>query len=324
MDRIVIFIVLGIILLGIALYFILRPASPLTTTNKIGPIDLSSKTNALSISDFSTPAIANAFYKEGQGSFQCFVMLDAISRTGSHVDCGKGTATPACDTGLYPICKCTAVSDCTNCDHAGYQKLCVIHGIYTLEVMNVPDASRPNAVGAQLTVRTRTNSGGNDTTEVETIDLPPIDRQKWVMITITKEGRRIDVYYNNALVTSSTLQSIISTDSNATPLITGDPMLSGQIGGIRFLPNRMTITEVVSSYAASVDTRGQPNMFVTTPTALTYTNSTAPEKSIIQKLCLDGSCLSFPKLGQPEISEYSNIFNQNASNSRLPFTTQYA
>jgi hypothetical protein len=86
----------------------------------------------------------------------------------------------------------------------------------------------------------------------------------------------------------------------------------------------MTIDEVVSSYVTSVDTRGQPNMFTTTTTALAYTNSTAPDKTVIQKLCLDGSCLSFPKLGQPDLTTYSNIFNPNPSNSLQAFTTQYA
>ena len=324
MNRTVILIALGLILLALALYFILRPKAIMTTTMKNGPIDLSSKTNTLNASDFSTNAIANAFVTEGQGTFQCFLFLDALARTGGHVDCGVATNRPACDTGLYTTCTCTTLTDCTNCNHAGYQPVFRIHGIYTLEVMNAPDASRPNGVAAQLTVRTATDSNGVKLTKVETINLPPIDHQKWVMITITKEGRRIDIYYNNSLVSSSTLDNVISTVTNGTPLITGDSLLSGQIGGISFLPNRQSIQDVSATYASATNTRGDPTMFITTPTAYSYTVIGRPASTILQSLCLDGSCMSFPQLGQPDISSYPNIFNINTGKSGVPFTTEYA
>jgi hypothetical protein len=320
-----ILIVLGLILLGVILYYILRPATPSTTTTKVGPISLSSKSNALNVSDFASRAIAESFYKEGQGSFQCFIMLDSLARTGTHVDCGRSSNSPNCDTGLYPACTCNTVNDCTNCKHEGYQHVFTIHGIYTLEVMNVPDASRPNAIAAQLTVRTTTdNTNGAQITQVETINLPPIDHQKWVMITIAKEGRRIDIYYNNSLVSSTKLESVISTISNDIPLIVGDPILSGQIGALTFLPYRQSINDVSSTYAKSTNTRGDPTAFITTSTALTYNVATRPSNSIVSRLCLDGSCLSFPQLGQPDISSYPNIFNIKTSKTGVPFTTQYA
>jgi hypothetical protein len=305
------------------LYFILRPTPQLTST-KVGPISLSSKSNALSASDFSSQDIADSFYKEGQGTFQCFIMLDALARTGTHVDCGRLSNSPNCDNGLYPICVCTTKNDCTNCSHEGYQPVFIIHGIYTLEVMNIPDASRPNAIAAQLTVRTSSDTNAAQVTQVETINLPPIDHQKWVMITVSKEGRRIDIYYNNTLVSSSKTQDIISTISNGTPLIVGDPILSGQIGGLTFLPNRQTTDEVSSTYAKATNTRGDPIIFTTTPTSLTYDITTKPSNAFISGLCLDGSCLSFPQIGQPDLSSYPNIFNINTSRSGLPFRTEYA
>lgn len=325
MNRMVVFIVLGLIFLVVILYFIIRPIE-ISTTMKKGPFKLSSVTNALETSDFPSQTLARSFVKEGQGSFQCFVMLDALSRTGAHVDCGTGTGQnkPNCETGLYPVCTCTTINDCNNCNHNGYQRVFTIHGIYTLEVMNVPDASRPNGVAAQLTVRTNDNKSGSQVTEVETISLPPIDRQKWVMITIAKEGRRIDVYYNNSLVLSKKMLSAISLITNNTPLIIGDPLLSGQIGGLTFLPNRQSINDVSSTYAKATNTRGDPAMFLTTPTALTYDVEARSSNSIASGLCLGGSCLSLPKLGAPDISSYPNIFNINTSKSGVPFTTQYA
>lgn len=323
-TRTVVLIVLCLIFLGIILYFVLRPVAITTTTIKNGPLSLSSKTNALSTSDFSSATIANAFYKDGNGTFQCFVFMDALARTGSHVDCGLGTNTPNCDSGLYSTCVCSSTSDCTNCSHAGYQSVFTIHGIYTLEVMNVPDASRPNAIAAQFTVKTATDNRGVAASQIETINLPPINHQKWVMITVSKEGRRIDIFYDNTMVSSTNLQNIPSSITNGTPLITGNSMLSGQIGGLTFLPNRQTIQDVSEKYAKETNTKGDPVIFKTTSTAYSYSVESKKPTTIITSLCLDGSCLNFPQLGQPDVSSYPNIFNTKTSVVGVPFRTQYA
>jgi len=331
MNRLFIFIVLGLIILGVALYFILRPKTVLTTTLKKGPFSLSSKSDILTVSDFSSAVIANSFYIDGQGTFQCFIFLDSFARTGGHVDCIPSSRTtgslpsindnsPSCDTGLYPICKCSSINDCGNCTHEGYQTVFTIHGVYALELMNVPDASRPNAIGAQLTVRT-SNTG---ITQVETIPLPPIEHQKWVMLTITKNGRRIDVYYNNTLVSSSKLQNIPSTFSNDIPLNIGNTLLSGKIGALTFLPNHQSINDVSAEYAKSVNTRGDPNMFITTVSSSSYDVKERPENSILSSLCLDGSCMTFPKIGEPNVSSYLNIFNTEAPRAGAPLLTEYA
>jgi hypothetical protein len=303
---------------------------------KKGPFALSSNTDILTISDFSSPVIANSFYKDGQGTFQCFIMLDSFARTGGHVDCVISANPsdvqpvinnnkPYCDTGLYPICKCTGTTDCGNCVHEGYQTVLTIHGIYALEIMNVPDASRPNGIGAQITIRTRNSDINNVAiTQVETIPLPPIEHQKWVMLTITKNGRRIDVYYNNTLVSSSKLQNIPSTLSNAIPLNIGNTLLSGKIGALTFLPNHQSIQDVSAEYAKSVNTRGDPNMFITTVSSSSYDVKERPANSILSSLCLDGSCMTFPKLGQPNVSSYLNIFNVRTPVPGAPLSTEYA
>jgi hypothetical protein len=320
----VILIALGLIVLGVVLYFVLRPTPPMTTTIKNGPYDLSKKENAVKVSDFSNESVANAFVNDGEGTFQCFVILDALARTGGHVECGVGSNKPDCGTGLYNVCTCSAVGDCTNCNHEGYQPVFTIHGIYTLEIMNTPDASRPNGVASQLTVRTKTDRAGTPITQVETINLPPITHQKWVMITIAREGRRLDIYYNNTLVSSNKLNNIVSTISNGTPLVIGNYMLSGKIGALSFFPNRYSINDVSSTYAKVTNTRGDPLMFTTTSTSHSYSVNSKQPATILSSLCLDGSCLSFPKVGQPEVSSYPNIFNIKTSVSGVPFTTQYA
>jgi hypothetical protein len=335
MNRLIIFIGLGIILLAVALYFILRPKPVLTTTIKKGPFSLSSNSDVLNTSDFASQVVANSFYQDGQGTFQCFILLDSFARTGGHVDCipsrtsgslpSINNNSPSCDTGLYPICKCSSINDCGNCAHEGYQTVFTIHGMYTLEVMNVPDASRPNGIGAQMTVRTsNTDINNNIITQVETIPLPPIEHQKWVMFTLARDGRRIDIYYNNALVSSSKLQNIPSTRTNGIPLNVGNTLLSGKIGALRFLPNHQSINDVSAEYAKSVNTRGDPNMFITTLSSSSYDTKERPENSILSSLCLDGSCMTFPKIGEPNVSSYLNIFNIRTPAAGAPLSTEYA
>lgn len=326
----IITIVLVLLVLGILLYFIFRPSS-LPNTMLNGPISLSTQVPALSNDNFPTLQAANAFLKDGQGTFQCFVYLDLLKRTGKHVACGTDSHQPDCSSGLYGQCTCSTVSDCTNCAHDGYESVFNLYGAFNFEVMNVPDASRPSGVAAQLSVRTETTVDGVDAVQVQTIPLPPLDQQKWVMITICKEGRRIDVYYNNALVTSSKMINMISTKNpNGTPVTVGDPALSGQIAGLSFFPNRMTVQDVSSTYSNLADTRGNPIFLSTTPDMYGYKMNTGPSNSLIQTMCLDGSCISFPQIsaafpqiGQPDISSYTNIFRSSGSSNAI-FTTQYA
>jgi hypothetical protein len=314
-----------IVVMAILLYFILRPSNTSSTVMVAGPYSLSTPTQVISMSNFPSTLAAGAFLENGQGTFQCFVYLDNLAKTGKHVKCGINTSTPNCSTGLYEPCECSTPADCTNCKHEGYQSVFNLYGAFTLEVMNVPDASRPNAVSAQLSLRTETTDSAQRKVHIETIPLPPIDQQKWVMITISKEGRRIDIYYNNALVSSSKTVNMISTvNINGTPASIGDSTLSGQIGGLGFLPNRLSVSEVSAMYATSTDTRGNPNIFTITPTSYTYSLASGSKSSIIQKLCLDGSCFSFPQIGLPDITSYENIFNLNPTKSILPLTSEYA
>lgn len=259
MNKLTILIVLSVIIISIFLYFILRRSIVQQTTVR-GPLQLSSKVVAIGSENFSTIDSSTEFLKDGQGTFQFFVYLDQLARTGEHVDCGQDTNQPSCDTGLYNQCSCASSSDCENCAHAGYKHLVSLYGVYTLEIMNVPDASRPNSVAVQLAVRTNTeDSTGVQLVQIETIPLPPLSQQKWTMVTISREGRRIDVYYNNSIVSSSKTMNMISvTNVNGSPVMIGDSGLSGQIAVLSFFPNRYSIQDVTTAYTKFTDTRGNP------------------------------------------------------------------
>jgi copper chaperone CopZ len=312
-----IIIFIFVIIFIVILYFIFKPSSN-NSLNVKGPLQLSSKVVAIKSSSFSTLDASTAFLKDGEGTFQCFVYLDQLSKTGEHVDCGNNSYQPSCETGLYNDCTCITSSDCTNCLHAGYKHVLSLYGVYVLEIMNVPDASRPNSVAVQLALRTSTEETSDiKSSIIETIPLPPLPQQKWTMITISREGRRVDVYYNNKIVSSNkTMNMICVQDVNGSPVMIGDSGLSGQIGILSFLPNRVSVQDIESAYARLADTRGNPLEISTDKGALTQTFSSGTDtNSILHKLCLDGSCLSLPHVGP-------NIFTVKAdpiSTSTLPY-----
>jgi len=328
-------IVLLVILVGVTFAFIVIYQAmilpPPQQTVMTGPFPLSTSKAVVSTRDFSTIPGSTAFLTDGQGTFQCFVYLDQNLKTGKHVDCGSNSNQPSCDTGLYGDCHCTSVADCTNCAHKGYNQLLNLYGVYKLEIMNAPDASRPNSVAVQLSVQTKyLNGTSNPGSNIQTIPLPPVSQQKWTMITISREGRRIDVYYNNTLVSSSTTNNmVVTTNVNGTPVTVGDFGLSGQVGGIYFFPNRLSIQDISTQYSQATDTRGNPTIFTTAQTSNSYTvSSGTTSNSIIKALCLDGSCISLPQVGQPNIlhpnmGSYSNIFNINPQ-ANVAAITKYA
>jgi hypothetical protein len=291
-----------LIILIVAYFVIIGKPVPVANVSAMGPFPLNTKTSVLTTSSFMTPAGSLSFLKEGTGTFQAYVYLDSLSQTGGQSSCGTLPNQPSCSSGLYDPCACNAMVDCTNCSHDGYKNIISLYGVYTLEVLPYPDASRQNTVSAQLAVQTQTATDSF----IETVPLPPIPLQKWVMITLSKSGRRVDVYYNDQLVASSTLLNMISTLQPSGAIAqAGDTTLSGKIGGIVMSGSTATIGSVASAYSSTSDTRGAPKAFPS-PTAIK-----ASGPGLLSSLCLDGSCLQLPRIGDasPSISQLSDSLN---------------
>jgi hypothetical protein len=169
-----------------------------------------------------------------------------------------------------------------------------ISNVIRVELLAAPDAGRPNAASAQLVVRTvgmGTPEGqqGESLPKVqtifeETIPLPEIPFQKWTFITIAREGRRFDVYYNGKIVMSKRTQNVMDTRAAFGPITAGDPNLVGKIAFVQTFPQKLTQTDVMANYKANSDTTGQPTL-------------SAPG-SIFDYLpnCKDGGCISGPKM----------------------------
>jgi hypothetical protein len=146
----------------------------------VGPFPLNKQQSVIEASSFTTTIGSQYFLKEGTGTFQTYIYLDSLTQTGGVSDCGTRSNQPSCSSGLYDPCKCASLIDCTNCTHSGYKNLISLYGVYNLEVLPFPDASRQNTVSAQLAINTQTA----DEAFIETIPLPPLPLQKWVFLTI--------------------------------------------------------------------------------------------------------------------------------------------
>ena len=287
-------VIILIVVIAITIYILLtRKAS--TDTLVPDQFSLSKNQSIVTPDSFAGNTTPTDFLTSGTGTFQCFVYMDNLLRTTGYTECGTMPTQPSCSSGLYDPCPCTALADCTNCVHEGYRQLFNLYGVYRLEVLNVPDASRQNSVSAQLTVRTQ---AGTDAF-VETIPLPPLELQKWTMITLSKNGRQISVYYNNNLVSSSKMLNMITTMNPSGSIVqAGDSSgLSGTITLIRITTSTENITDVGAYYSSHTDTRGNPSSLSTTPNDFSATIAPVKQSSMLSSMCLDGSCLNTPRIG---------------------------
>ena len=288
-----------VILVGIAIVVAVRTKSSVEVRER-GPIPLREKRTLLTSDKFASVDAANVYLKGGAGTFSCFIYLDNMARTGSAVDCGTRPNQPSCATGLFDPCKCTSQIDCTNCAHVGYKTLFSLYGVYRFEILNVPDASRPNSVSAQLVVQTETMGVSGRESYLETLSLPTLPLQKWIMITIGKEGRRVDVYYNDRIVSSSKMLHMIATMSPTGTICEGGADgLSGVIAVMRMSEFAKPVPVVAAEYTSLTDTRGRPLDIADDLDAYGTTKRGMDTSEIVHNLCLDGSCLSLPRFPSP-------------------------
>lgn len=264
------------LLLGSVLVFYFSPSyAPKILVAAPGPFDLSKQTTIVQEDD------SQAFYSNSNGSFSAFVYLNPMNRTGAYAPCGTNPNQASCADGTFGPCTCDSTTDdCSVCGHTGYNSVFNVSGIVGLEVLIAPDASRQGKAMAQLIVKTEgpplnagssSSSSGSDSQTVllgarsqkymETLSLPPIPLQKWTYVTVAREGRRFDVYYNNTIVLSQkTMNMPISNVSNSSMsgITSGSTGLLGQLAVADLYNYRLTTKDVSAKYSQYADTRGRP------------------------------------------------------------------
>lgn len=294
---------LSVLIVIVASFMYFAPTSlyPTLKVAKLGPYELSSKNTVFDNNQVHT------FEEKGSATLQGFFYIVPTQRSPTAITCNT-PGNPSCEDGRFHTCFCGTVNNCDTCKRNGYTALLTIGDTLFLELLPAPDAGRQGKAMTQIAVRTNTSvdaSGnplnmGSIESVIEFLPLPPIPTQKWVMITISREGRRFDIYYNGRLVLSQKTQYTIATTTGTTGIAVGDATLAGYGAVFDVKEGATNGVEVAATYAQQSDTRGAP------PVSLPSTSSgTAfglnmpgmpglPEMPGIPSLCPTGGCLTGP------------------------------
>jgi len=92
---------------------------------------------------------------------------------------------------------------------------------------------------------------------ITNIDIDNFMIARWNQLTITVEGRTVDVYLNGALAKSTLLENLPILNPVGVLLETS-PDFSGQTGLFQAWPNRLTEGQIAQNYKRNTDTRGKP------------------------------------------------------------------
>ena len=285
------YILLAILFVIVLVMYFSPSYVPKIQVSAIGPFSLGSETSMI---DADT---ASMFYRDTDGSFSAFVYLSPMNRTGAYAKCGTNPNQASCEDGTFVPCPCDpATNNCSICNHSGYKSIFNIAGVVGFEVLNAPDASRQGKAMSQLIVQTEgppVSAGSTNSQKyIETLQVPPIPIQKWTMVTVGREGRRFDIYYNDILVLSQkTMYMPISNKSNTNykGVTSGSDELIGQIAMANLYTNRISSGEIRIIYKTFSDTRGRPYLNSGSTLGL---STTAPPSEMINRVGLNPSAES--------------------------------
>lgn len=284
----IVYAVIAILFVIVLVMYFSPSYVPKIVVNALGPYSLGAETSIIDVDD------TQQFYEDSAGSFSAFVYLNPMIRTGSYSGCGTNPNQASCDDGTFAPCPCDpATNDCSVCNHSGYNSLFNIAGVVGLEVLNAPDASRQGKSMAQLIVQTEGPPVSKGTTNtqkyIETLPLPPILIQKWTMITIARDGRRFDIYYNDSMVFSQKTMYMPTSDKSNTNykgVVSGSDGLVGQLAVANLYSSRQSSLDVSINYIKFADTRGTPYLNSGSTLGLT---STTPSTDVSNRLGLNPS-----------------------------------
>lgn len=198
-------------------------------------------------------AITSLFLGPVSSTFRAFYFIKSIPRTNTAFSYTEN-APPNFNskTNTFDICTNTN----STCVHQGFIPLLNFGQSLFIEMLQAPDASRPGLPKTQLCIQTTKNTGATNTVYLETFSLPPFPMQKWVMLTIVRNGNTFDVYYNDSLVASHRTQN--APYFTATTGSFADGSVRGQVKYLFAKDSAMLAAEVSSEYKKLADPRGEP------------------------------------------------------------------
>lgn len=246
-----------------------------STTNETW--DLKKKVTMTDISGATVDQISQT------NTFRIFYNIKTVPRTATTVDCTIPASTAPnfdCTTNTYNIC---TVSSTNTCAHPEFMPLLSFGNSLWIELLQAPDASRQGLAKTQLCVQTMNFVNGQQVIYLETFPLPNFPLQKWIMLTLIREGPKFDVYYNNQLqasIKTTNAPYFTATSYTISPGIMG---LSGTATQIFQKAGAYTPDDVAADYATNTDTTGKPLL----PTFTSFTGFS---------LCPSGNCFTAPTI----------------------------
>jgi hypothetical protein len=228
----------------------------------------------------------------GPCSVRFLLFLEHAPRTLQKVDCLPTSTTeatvfkPACSDNSFGRCKCTT-TDCKDCNDSANQgfmynllKKDTLVQLWLSGYTSDNDKSKSDAL---LKIKTAKSVNAY---YMEAVELPAIPMQKWVMVTIVKEGRRIDVYYGEKLAASKLLDYIPVSSESKLVWTAGNPNWRGKIGYFVGVQKAQSSEDIQKDVQSILNTRGEP---------LDY-DPLKPGMSLSLPDCWLGNCNTFPQV----------------------------
>ncbi len=197
------------------------------------------------------------------------VYVSQAPRTLAKVDCvvnSNLSFAPSCSDYTYKRCDCNGIqcgqgttSSASNCSfsetsHSYLSKLVSCGDAVEFWASGYTSQTDKPYVPAILRLRTVQSITQHS---MESVSLPALPLQAWTVITIVKDGRRIDVYYGTKAVASKILDFIPATSSGQA-WIAGNSRWRGQIGFFNGFQQNWSARDVQRDIEGLVDTRGVP------------------------------------------------------------------
>lgn len=226
------------------------------------------------------------------------IYVTQAPRTLAKVDCivdNTKAFAPSCTDYSYKRCDCngiqcgstgtTGASDCSlsESSHSYLSKLLSCGDSIQLWASGYTSQTDKPYVPAILRLRTVKTVSQHS---IESVTLPAIPLQAWTIITIVKEGRRIDVYYGTKAVASKILDYIPATGGGQSWVV-GNNKWQGKIGLFNGVEKEWTSQDVKQDISSLVDTRGVPHIMQEMNVLDTFKKLSVPS-------CPLGDCDTFP------------------------------
>lgn len=225
------------------------PGTVIKKEDDFGPWDLN-----------TGPAIpgghVDTFSKNLNSTIRAFYYIDSLPRTNAAIlDASVTSFNP--QTNSFDICE---PASGVSCAHPGFVRLLNISNTFFIELLQAPDASRPGLPKTQFVIQTQSiqkvSNANAVKTYLETFALPEFPIQKWVMLTVTRSGNRISIFYNNRLVFSKNTRNVPNILPGSGNF--SSPQIRGTVKYLMSKDTAATQTDVSSDYSKMADTRGEP------------------------------------------------------------------